>query len=397
MKKKLIYLFVGLLVMSYAGTAQAWTEWNYTGGSHLWSNAANWSPHVPLSGEDPIMRGQGPGNNAVIDSSVTAVGRTMYIGYSGQADLDITGGSLTLGSGFRLGQSGTANVTVSGGAITISGDIILGDGAPGVATLTMSGGALNQVSGWFYVGFSGGTGTIHLDGGTITTNKVYMSTGHPLMDITGGKLIITNTDAVGVANELSGYMQAGQLTLFGGNPLATYSIIVNSSGYSELTAKIRTANVWNPGPANLSTGAGRNTNLSWFAGTTSQKTLTSLVDFKDDPCLVEFSGVATYRTEFNAPDLTHTLLSLGTVYGISQVTLNGKNLGHRLWGEYTYDATGALVIGKNVLEVKVTTTLSNFFRVWDNPVAKIWTQGNNGRPAVSEGMVGPVRLLKQTN
>ena len=136
--------------------------------------------------------------------------------------------------------------------------------------------------------------------------------------------------------------------------------------------------------------------LKYVGGTTSKQKLASLVDFKDEPSLAQFSGTAIYRTEFDATDTKYTLLSLGTIYGISDVTLNGKNLGHRWWGEHMYDTTGVLKTGKNILEVKVVTTLSNFFRVWDNPVAKVWTQdkGNN-RDLVSEGMVGPVRLLKQ--
>lgn len=130
---------------------------------------------------------------------------------------------------------------------------------------------------------------------------------------------------------------------------------------------------------------------------TSKVTLPALIDFKDDADLAKFSGTAHYITTFDAPDAKRTLLSLGTVYGISEVTLNGLPLGHRLWGEHTYDAAGVLKKGTNVLEVKVVTTLSNFVRVWDNPVARIWTQDKgNQRDIISEGMVGPVRLLKQT-
>src|SRR5512146_424856 len=97
-------LGVFFAVIMLVSPAYSWTEWNYTGGSHLWSNPANWSPHVPLSNEDPIIRGQGAGNEALIDSNVAAVGRTMWVGYSGRGDLNITGGSLALSSGFRLGQ-----------------------------------------------------------------------------------------------------------------------------------------------------------------------------------------------------------------------------------------------------------------------------------------------------
>ncbi|MFA5292746.1 MAG: glycosyl hydrolase [Phycisphaerae bacterium] len=136
--------------------------------------------------------------------------------------------------------------------------------------------------------------------------------------------------------------------------------------------------------------------LKHVSGCTSKLTLTALVDFRENPDLAKFSGTAIYRTEFEISDVKRTLLSLGTIYGISDVTLNGKSLGNRWWGEHNYDASGVLKAGKNILEVKVVTTLSNFFRIWDNPVAKVWTQEKgNSRDPVSEGMVGPVRLIRQ--
>jgi hypothetical protein len=117
-----------------------------------------------------------------------------------------------------------------------------------------------------------------------------------------------------------------------------------------------------------------------------------LIDLKNDPCLSQFSGTAIYKTEFNTADTQHTLLSLGEVYGISEVTLNGINLGHCWWGEHSYDTSGALLVGKNMLQIKITTTLSNYFSVWDNAVAQIWT---TNRGPVSEGLIGPVRLIKK--
>jgi len=42
----------------------------------------------------------------------------------------------------------------------------------------------------------------------------------------------------------------------------------------------------------------------------------------------------------------------GRVCDISEVTLNGKPLGVRWWGEHRYDTAGALKRGRNVVEVK---------------------------------------------
>ena len=268
MKKKLIFLFVGILIMRCSGSAFAWTEWNYTGVSHLWSYAANWGGAVPTASGDPIMRGQGVGKEALIDSSVTAVGHMMYVGYSGRADLNITGGSLTLSNQFRLGQTGgTGNVTVSGGAVSVGSDMVVGDGGTGVGTLNMTNGTINHLTGWLYVGYNGATGTINLDGGTLSTYKVMMGSGHPHVNITKGKLIIRNTDSAGVATEMNGYITALQLTFYNGDPRATHAFTVNGSGYTEITASLPNAEyAWNPNPINISTGVGLSSNLSWSAG-----------------------------------------------------------------------------------------------------------------------------------
>ncbi|MEN6386349.1 MAG: glycosyl hydrolase [Phycisphaerales bacterium] len=139
-----------------------------------------------------------------------------------------------------------------------------------------------------------------------------------------------------------------------------------------------------------------NLTLKHVSGCTSKMTLAKLVDFKENPDLVKFSGTAIYVTEFDLKDTKHTLLSVGTAHGICEVALNGKNLGNRWFGNYIFDASDALITGRNVLEVKITTTLSNFFRVWDNPVAIVWTQDKgNSRDPISEGLIGPVRLIRQ--
>ena len=108
--------------------------------------------------------------------------------------------------------------------------------------------------------------------------------------------------------------------------------------------------------------------------------------------LATFAGVAVYRTEFDLPGAGYTLLDLGRVHDISEVTLNGTPLGLRWWGRHRYDAKGAFKKGRNILEIKVTTTLFNYCQsLKDNPTAARWTKG---KKAMSTGLVGPVRLHK---
>jgi len=245
----------------------AWNEWRYMGVSHNWNHSSNWTPSIPNSSQDPIMRGYGLNDYAIIGTGMNAVGNTMWVGFSGRADLNIQGGNLTVNA-FRVGVSaGSGYVNLNSGNVTINGDTVIGDGGSGIGTLNMYGGNFTVTAGWLYVGYNGATGYVNLQNGTITANKVVMGNGQPHFDITGGKLVITNTDAAGVANELNGYISAGQLTFYGGDPRATHNFTVNSLGYTEVTAQLENAEyAWNPSPANISAGVGENINLTWSAG-----------------------------------------------------------------------------------------------------------------------------------
>lgn len=114
----------------------------------------------------------------------------------------------------------------------------------------------------------------------------------------------------------------------------------------------------------------------------------------DDKTLSTFAGQAVYRTKFKLADPAHSMLSLGTVHGISEVALNGKALGVRWWGaEHLYDTQGALRQGENELEVRVTTVLSNYCRTLkDNKMVMNWASEHK---QVSTGLAGPVRLYRK--
>jgi len=78
-----------------------------------------------------------------------------------------------------------------------------------------------------------------------------------------------------------------------------------------------------------------------------------------DPGVKYFSGTATYRTSFDAPnDLLSkgrvVRLDLGEVQVIAQVKLNGKDLGVLWKPPFSADVTPALKSGRNELYVKVT-------------------------------------------
>ena len=87
------------------------------------------------------------------------------------------------------------------------------------------------------------------------------------------------------------------------------------------------------------------------------------------------------------------LLRFKTTAPAAEVALNGKPLGVRWYGRHIYDGRDALKQGKNTLEIKVTTVLSNYLRsLKDNPNAMRFGHWYQPKPA---GLVGPVRLVRE--
>jgi hypothetical protein len=132
--------------------------------------------------------------------------------------------------------------------------------------------------------------------------------------------------------------------------------------------------------------------LRHLDGTRRERTLDTLIDFKDDEALRSFAGTATYRATFqNSRAGALAFLDLGPVNGISSVALNGRDLGLKWYGCHRYATGAALMAGENRLEVQITTVLGNYVKsLTGNPVARVWTAR---QPLYPAGLRGPVRLL----
>lgn len=110
----------------------------------------------------------------------------------------------------------------------------------------------------------------------------------------------------------------------------------------------------------------------------------------EDQVLNSFAGIVTYSTTFNA-DEDSGLLELGKTHkGITEVSLNGKNVGLNWYGRPVFQLDGALKKGENQLEIKYTTVLSNYvMSLEDNPTAERWTRGYQ---KITVGLEGEVVL-----
>jgi len=130
-------------------------------------------------------------------------------------------------------------------------------------------------------------------------------------------------------------------------------------------------------------------------GTSRQKTLEKLVDFKEDPELKTFAGTAIYTNTINIDSRdSYAYLNLGEVNGISEVSVNGNKLGFKWYGNHLYDLKNALKEGSNTIEIKITTVLGNYCKSLDNnSIAQRWTRRQS---YASVGLIGPVKLMKKS-
>ena len=128
------------------------------------------------------------------------------------ATVNINGGAFSNASWISVGQVGTDNATmnVSSGSITTSGDFNVSDVGTSTGALNVSGTGLVSANGpsLYIAKTSGTTGTVNLDGGTISTNHVGGAAGVPnspalgnsTFNFNGGTLQARTSDSVFMQN-----------------------------------------------------------------------------------------------------------------------------------------------------------------------------------------------------
>lgn len=101
------------------------------------------------------------------------------------------------------------------------------------------------------------------------------------------------------------------------------------------------------------------------------------------PGLEHFSGTMVYEKTVNVPGSLLTervLLDCGVVGVCAEAWVNGKHVGKRPWGPYTFDITDQLHAGNNQLKVRVANTEGNARAVgiWRSHLDNIDVDGWHG-------------------
>jgi hypothetical protein len=126
-------------------------------------------------------------------------------------------------------------------------------------------------------------------------------------------------------------------------------------------------------------------------GKKMEKTDATLADWSTDPSTRDFAGEIVYRGKIRNPSGYH-YIDLGKVYGVSEVTVNGQNLGNRWYGRHLYQLPESLLSAPDFdVAIKLTTTTGNYLKSSPgNPVGQAWTGWQDFQPM---GITGPVNLL----
>ena len=132
--------------------------------------------------------------------------------------------------------------------------------------------------------------------------------------------------------------------------------------------------------------------LDHVNGTTTKLLLDQLTDLRQKREYMDFAGTITYDVSVKIADPGRKMwLSLGHIYDISELEVNGQPLGTKWYGHHLYDISKAIKKGSNHIRIKIVTTLVAYTEsLKDNRVAKDWSRDKLFSPI---GLDRPVKIL----
>lgn len=248
--------WVALVVMMLGRlNAQTTYTWTGAGANNNWTTAANWGGTAPSSSTSSYVVFAGTTRLSPNLTSARTVGAVTFASTAGAFTIGSTGGyTLTIGSGgitdnssntetisAALALSAAQTWTVNAGTLAVTGTV-----STGYNNLTITGSGNTTISGAISGGSSGNTLT-KSGSGTLTLSGDNSSMGH-LLSLTGGDLILTNSNALGSStwgNVISGgslHLQNNITVTEGSFSIAGTGTgsgaIVNDSGANTLAATL---------------------------------------------------------------------------------------------------------------------------------------------------------------
>jgi hypothetical protein len=132
-------------------------------------------------------------------------------------------------------------------------------------------------------------------------------------------------------------------------------------------------------------------------GSVKTKEFAELHDLKEMTDFIHFAGTVAYTATLQVTNPSAiNFIDLGKVFGIAELTVNGKPIGSTWYGRNAFALEGMLKKGSNQIEVNVTTVMLNYMKsLTANAVAQYWSNNSKRKeqPLQSMGMVGPINLF----
>lgn len=344
--------------------------WNQTAGTATFAGevAVNWSAgrlaDLTIGGgtfsvPNGVWTYIGYGANTYTTMAITNTGsvylanmRAAY-GSASRADIAMTGGTLTVGSGnlayLGMGASAHCYWSQTGGTATFQNQLNIADGSAGVSVLNISGGTLQETAGDTYLGVNGnatlnlsGTGYVTLQGGI---HLGYSNGTLGAVNLSGGTLSANGYCAFGsYQGTTSGsglWNQTGGTATFGQN-----INLANGSGASSVTVS--------GGTFALSSGI-------FYLGVNGAGTLT----------VTNTASVTLQRLNFGYNAAASGVLNLGG--GTLRIGANGITQGGGTGGSGTINFNGGTLQTAATMSVPATSMTT----VVKSGGALIDTLGNN--------------------
>lgn len=124
-------------------------------------------------------------------------------------------------------------------------------------------------------------------------------------------------------------------------------------------------------------------------------TLNTLKDLSQLEEYKYFSGKIIYKCTLDIEANLANYMELKQVFDIAELKINGVNCGLSWYGNRIYDISKAIRVGKNSVEIIVTTLMGNYMKsLTNNPNAQYWTnEKRKNQDLTPLGLGGPVVLL----
>ncbi|GAE31714.1 alpha-L-rhamnosidase [Halalkalibacter hemicellulosilyticusJCM 9152] len=119
-------------------------------------------------------------------------------------------------------------------------------------------------------------------------------------------------------------------------------------------------------------------NQEWtVTGEAFERQTTALQSWTEWPQMTYYSGTLTYRTTLHLQEpIEKAVIDCGEVEEIVKLTVNGEEIGVKMWAPYSFEVAGLLREGENVIELAVTNSKAN----------------EMDRLALPSGLIGPVTV-----